>query len=167
MATLMTNREKLLQMYNFAIMQGKCSNRKTFAELIGISATNLSNALSTNEKIADRFCTNGLLNKANAALNYAFAQQWLQDSTGEMYAQNNNVPAPAPAPTQAPAHAYTRGQYEKVTPIKHSFDDDDREFLLHRIEELEQFNATLLRLNKLLEKEIDALKKGNASARAN
>ena len=159
----MTNREKLLQMYNYAIMQGKCSNRKTFAELIGISATNLSNALSTNEKIADRFCTNGLLNKANAALNYSFAQQWLQDGTGEMYAQNNNVPAPA----QAPAHAYTRGQYEKVTPIKHSFDDDDREFLLHRIEELEKFNATLLRLNKLLEKEIEELKKGNVSARAN
>lgn len=163
MATLMTNREKLLQMYDYAIMQGKCKNRKSFAELIGISDKNLSNALSTNEKIADRFCTNGLLNKANAALNYAFAQQWLQDGTGEMYAQNNNVQAH----TQAPAHAYTRGQYEKVTPIKHSFDDDDREFLLHRIEELEKFNATLLRLNKLLEKEIDALKKGNASARAN
>lgn len=110
MATLMTNREKLLQMYDYAIMQGKCKNRKSFAELIGISDKNLSNALSTNEKIADRFCTNGLLNKANAALNYAFAQQWLQDSTGEMYAQNNNVqahmPTPMPAREETPTDKY-------------------------------------------------------------
>lgn len=161
----MTNREKLLQMYDYAIMHGKCSNRKTFAELIGISDKNLSNALSTNEKVADRFCTNGLLNKANAALNYAFAQQWVQDGTGEMYAQNNNVQAHTP--TQAPAHAYTRGQVEKITPIKQSFDEDDREFLLQRIAELEGFNKTLLRLNQLLEKEIEQLKRGNVSARAN
>lgn len=157
----MTNREKLLQMYDYAINQGKCKNRKSFAELIGIGEKNLSNALSTNEKIADRFCTNGLLNKANAALNYAFAQQWVQDGTGEMYAQSNNVPAPAPA------HAYTRGQAEKITPIKQSFDEDDREFLLQRIAELEGFNKTLLRLNQLLEKEIEQLKKGNVSVRAN
>lgn len=161
MATLMTNREKLLQMYDYAINQGKCKNRKSFAELIGIGEKNLSNALSTNEKIADRFCTNGLLNKANAALNYAFAQQWVQDGTGEMYAQSNNVPAPVPA------HAYTRGQAEKITPIKQSFDEDDREFLLQRITELERFNASLLRLNQLLEKEIEQLKKGYVSDRAN
>ena len=159
----MSNREKLLQMYDYAISQGKCKNRKGFAELIGISDKNLSNALSTNEKIADRFCTNGLLNKANAALNYAFAQQWVQDGTGEMYAQNNDVQAH----TQAPTHAYTRGQQEKASPSKTSFDDDDREFLLQRIAELQGFNRTLLRLNQLLEKEIEQLKKGNVSARAN
>lgn len=160
----MSNREKLLQMYDYAINQGKCKNRKSFAELIGIGEKNLSNALSTNEKIADRFCTNGLLNKANAALNYAFAQQWVQDGTGEMYAQNNNN---VQAHTQAPTHAYTRGQAEKITPIKQSFDEDDRELLLQRISELERFNASLLRLNQLLEKEIDNLKRGNVSARAN
>lgn len=163
MSTTMSNREKLLQMYDYAINQGKCKNRKSFAELIGIGEKNLSNALSTNEKIADRFCTNGLLNKANAALNYAFAQQWVQDGTGEMYAQNNNVQAH----TQAPTHAYTRGQQEKITPNKTSFDEDDREFLLQRISELERFNASLLRLNQLLEKEIEQLKRGNVSARAN
>lgn len=156
MATLMTNREKLLQMYDYAIMQGKCKNRKSFAELIGISDKNLSNALSTNEKIADRFCTNGLLNKANAALNYAFAQQWVQDGTGEMYA-NNNVQAPAPIPARVSTMPAT----------KPSFDDDDIEYLRHRIAELEKFNASLLRLNQLLEKEISDLKKGHASARAN
>ena len=153
MATLMTNREKLLQMYDYAIMQGKCKNRKSFAELIGISDKNLSNALSTNEKIADRFCTNGLLNKANAALNYAFAQQWLQDGTGEMYAQNNNVPAPAPAPTQAHTHVHARG-------IRPSFDDDDIEYLRNRIKELEY----VIELQRC---RIEQLEKGHASARAN
>ena len=153
MATFMTNREKLLQMYDYAIMQGKCKNRKSFAELIGISDKNLSNALSTNEKIADRFCTNGLLNKANAALNYAFAQQWLQDSTGEMYAQNNNVPAPAPAPAQAPTRVQALG-------TKPSFDDDDIEYLRHRIRELEY-------VIELQRHRIEQLEKGHASARVN
>jgi hypothetical protein len=157
MATLMTNREKLLQMYDYAIMQGKCKNRKSFAELIGISDKNLSNALSTNEKIADRFCTNGLLNKANAALNYSFAQQWLQDGTGEMYAQNNNVPAPAPAPTQAPARVQALG-------TKPSFDDDDIEYLRHRIKELEY--VIELQRHRIEQLEYVA-KKGNVSARAN
>ena len=110
MSTTMSNREKLLQMYDYAINQGKCKNRKSFAELIGIGEKNLSNALSTNEKIADRFCTNGLLNKANAALNYAFAQQWVQDGTGEMYAQNSNVqvhvPMPMPAREETPSDKY-------------------------------------------------------------
>ncbi len=150
MSTTMSNREKLLQMYDYAISQGKCKNRKGFAELIGISDKNLSNALSTNEKIADRFCTSGLLNKANAALNYAFAQQWVQDGTGEMYA-NNNVPAPAPA--QTPTHVHARG-------IRPSFDDDDIEYLRHRIQELEY-------VIELQRHRIEQLEKGHASARAN
>lgn len=156
----MCKNEILAIMYEYACKNDLCKNKKSFAKLIGISETNYSKVFAdTNE----RFCTINVLLKANAALNNVFSSEWLMYGTGEMYAQNNNVPAPA----QAPAHAYTRGQYEKVTPIKHSFDDDDREFLLHRIEELEKFNATLLRLNKLLEKEIDDLKKGNVSARAN
>lgn len=151
MATLMTNREKLLQMYDYAIMQGKCKNRKSFAELIGISDKNLSNALSTNKKIADRFCTNGLLNKANAALNYAFAQQWLQDGTGEMYAKNNNVPTPAPAP---------QARVRTMPTTKPSFDDDDIEYLRHRIRELEY-------VIELQRHRIEQLEKGHATARAN
>lgn len=161
MDTTMSNREKLLQMYNYAIENEKCHNRKSFAELIGIMDKNLSNALSTNEKVADRFCTKGLLNKANAALGYVFAQQWLQDGTGEMYAQQSNMGTQAPARTPAPAHAYTRTQAEKVTPIKHSYDDDDREFLLNRIKELEY-------MVKLQRHRIEQLEKGVvASARAN
>ena len=157
------NKNEILEiMYEYSLEKGLCKNKKAFAMFIGISPTNYSKVFADT---TERFCSLNVLLKANTALGNVFSAQWLVDGTGEMYAQNNNVPAPAP--TQAPAHAYTRGQYEKVTPIKHSFDDDDREFMLHRIEELEKFNATLLRLNKLLEKEIDDLKKGNVSARAN
>ena len=158
----MKKKEILEIMYEYSLEKGLCKNKKAFAMFIGISPTNYSKVFADT---TERFCSLNVLLKANTALGNVFSAQWLVDGTGEMYAQNNNVPAPAP--TQAPAHAYTRGQYEKVTPIKHSFDDDDREFMLHRIEELEKFNATLLRLNKLLEKEIDDLKKGNVTARAN
>lgn len=87
--TMLDKRERLLHMYNYAISNSICSNRKGFAEVIGISDKNLSNALSTNEIIADRFCTKGLLQKANAALNYTFNQQWLLTGEGEMYANIN------------------------------------------------------------------------------
>ena len=151
-------------MYEYSLEKGLCKNKKAFAIFIGISPTNYSKVFADT---TERFCSLNVLLKANTALGNVFSAQWLVDGTGEMYAQNNNVLAPAPAPAQAPTHAYTRGQQEKATPSKTSFDDDDREFLLQRIAELEKFNATLLRLNKLLEKEIDDLKKGNASARAN
>ena len=156
MKVTMSNREKLLQMYNYAIEQEKCRNRKTFAELIGIMDKNLSNALSSNEKTADRFCTNGLLNKANAALGYVFAQQWLQDGTGEMMANNNNnnIGTPAPARTQE------QEQEQEHRRLRPSYDEDDVEFLKHRIKELEY-------IVELQRYRIKELEKGNASARAN
>lgn len=72
---IMTNREKLLQMYEYAIGKSLCNNRKTFAILIGINERNLSNALS--EKYAERFCTNSLIIKANEALGFPFSQEWV------------------------------------------------------------------------------------------
>lgn len=87
--TMLEKKERLLQMYNYAVSNSICSNRKGFAEIIGISDKNLSNALSSNDAIADRFCTKGLLQKANAALNYSFNQQWLLTGEGEMLVSNN------------------------------------------------------------------------------
>ena len=152
----MCKNEILAIMYEYACKNDLCKNKKSFAKLIGISETNYSKVFAdTNE----RFCTINVLLKANAALNNVFSSEWLMYSTGEMYAQNNNVPAPAPAPTQA--------RVSTMPTTKPSFDDDDIEYLRHRIAELEKFNASLLRLNQLLEKEISDLKKGHASARAN
>ena len=150
---------KLQQMFEYAKQKGICRTKQEFAKHIGIANSNLSSAFNGDT----RYLNDNLLKRVNESLESAFSLEWLMYGTGEMYAQNNNVQAH----TQAPAHAYTRGQAEKITPIKQSFDEDDREFLLQRIAELEGFNKTLLRLNQLLEKEIEQLKKGNASARAN
>lgn len=144
---MLDKRERLLHMYNYAISNSICSNRKGFAEVIGISDKNLSNALSTNEIIADRFCTKGLLQKANAALNYTFNQQWLLTGEGEMYANNsNNVPAPTPT------HAH-----KTITP---SYDDDDLEYLRKRVKELEYLVDLQKKRIEQLESEA---KKGYAS----
>ena len=117
---------------------------------IGISPTNYSKVFADT---TERFCSLNVLLKANTALGNVFSAQWLVDGTGEMYAQNNNVQAPAPAPTQTPTHVHARG-------IRPSFDDDDIEYLRHRIQELEY-------VIELQRHRIEQLEKGHASARAN
>lgn len=151
----MYKNEILTIVYEYALKNNLCTNKKSFAKLIGISETNYSKVFAdTNE----RFCTINVLLKANAALNNVFNSEWLKNGTGEMFANNNNVHVPAP--TQSHMHAHAKG-------IRPSFDDDDIDYLRHRIKELEKFNESLLRLNQLLEKEIEQLKKSNVSARAN
>lgn len=88
----MCNKERLLQMYRYAVSNAMCSNKKEFAKLLGITSQNLSNALS--ENFHERFCTKGLLLKANNALGNAFSADWVTNGTGEMYA---SAPVPAPA----------------------------------------------------------------------
>lgn len=154
METIVSNREKLLQMYNYAISNGICSNRKTFAGVIGIGDKNLSNALSNNEKTADRFCTNGLLNKANAALGYVFSQQWIQDGTGDMYA-HTQATTTAEIPT-------------KVTPSTTAAEDKPKISQSNDkiIGHLEYTIEVQKKLIEKLEKENDALKKANTYASA-
>ena len=144
----MSKNEILEIMYEYSLEKGLCKNKKAFAMFIGISPTNYSKVFADT---TERFCSLNVLLKANTALGNVFSAQWLVDGTGEMYAHNNNVPAPAPAPTQAPAHA--RG-------IRPSFDDDDIEYLRHRIKELEY-------VIELQRHRIEQLEKGHASARAN
>ena len=156
---------KLQEMFVYAKEIGICRTKQEFSKHIGIANSNLSHAFNADT----RYLNDNLLKRVNESLENAFSIEWLLYGTGEKFAQkaNNTNNIGTPARIQAPAHAYTRTQHEKVTPIKQSFDDDDREFLLQRIAELEAYNATLLRLNQLLEKEINNLKKGNVSARAN
>ena len=140
METLMNNREKLNAMYEYALEHALCCNRKTFAALIGISPANLSNALS--ENLYERYCTNGILNKTNAALGYVFAQQWLQDGTGEMYAAQPSVPAQQEEqPVQAPAQEVSSDS--------------------SRVRELEYVIETQKKLIEMLERENEDLKKEN------
>lgn len=145
----MSKNEILEIMYEYSLEKGLCKNKKAFAMFIGISPTNYSKVFADT---TERFCSLNVLLKANTALGSVFSAQWLVDGTGEMYA-NNNVPAPAPAPAQTPTHVHARG-------IRPSFDDDDIEYLRHRIQELEY-------VIELQRHRIEQLEKGHASARAN
>ena len=150
----MSKNEILEIMYEYSLEKGLCKNKKAFAMFIGISPTNYSKVFADT---TERFCSLNVLLKANTALGNVFSAQWLVDGTGEMYAQNNNVPAPAPAPTQAPTRVQALG-------TKPSFDDDDIEYLRHRIKELEY--VIELQRHRIEQLE-DVAKKGNVSARAN
>ena len=146
----MSKNEILEIMYEYSLEKGLCKNKKAFAMFIGISPTNYSKVFADT---TERFCSLNVLLKANTALGNVFSAQWLVDGTGEMYAQNNNVPAPAPAPAQAPTRVQALG-------AKPSFDDDDIEYLRHRIHELEY-------VIELQRHRIEQLEQAHASARAN
>jgi len=137
----MNNREKLNAMYEYALKHALCCNRKTFAALIGISPANLSNALS--ESLYERYCTNGILNKANAALGYLFCPQWLQDGIGNMLLQS------APA---APEQEVSVSTHQPVQEMVVSSDSA-------RVRELEYVIETQKKLIDMLERENEELKK--------
>lgn len=145
-----TKRQRLLIMYDYARANKFCKNKKTFAQLIEMSDCNMSNAMNNDNS---NYLTDNLFYKINAALGNVFSIDWLLRGTGEMMV-NNNIGTPAPTPTQAPARVST-------TPTtKPSFDDDDIEYLRHRVKELE-YTIELQRYR------IEQLEKGHASARAN
>lgn len=149
------NKNEILEiMYEYSLEKGLCKNKKAFAMFIGISPTNYSKVFADT---TERFCSLNVLLKANTALGNVFSAQWLVDGTGEMYAHNNNVPSPTPAPAQAPTRVPVLG-------AKPSFDDDDIEYLRHRIQELEY--VIELQRHRIEQLE-DVAKKANVSARAN
>lgn len=143
---------RLQEMFEYAKKKGICKTKQEFSKHIGIANSNLSHAFNGDT----RYLNDNLLKRVNESLDNAFSLEWLMYSTGEMYAQNNNnvpAPAPAPAPAQAPTRVHARG-------IRPSFDDDDIEYLRHRIKELEY----VIELQRC---RIEQLEKGHASARAN
>ena len=153
-----TKRQRLLIMYDYARANKFCKNKKTFAQLIEMSDCNMSNAMNNDNS---NYLTDNLFYKINAALGNVFSVDWLLRGTGEMMvnndvrfsiSSNNNVQAHTPAP------AHTKEQEHK--PLKPSYDEDDVEFLKHRIKELEY-------IVELQRYRIKELEKGRASAHAN
>lgn len=140
---------RLQEMFEYARKKGICKTKQEFSKHIGIANSNLSHAFNGDT----RYLNDNLLKRVNESLENAFSLEWLMYGTGDMYAQNNNVPAPAPAPAQAPTRVQALG-------AKPSFDDDDIEYLRHRIRELEY-------VIELQRHRIEQLEKGHASARAN
>lgn len=140
---------RLQEMFEYAKKKGICKTKQEFSKHIGIANSNLSHAFNGDT----RYLNDNLLKRVNESLDNAFSLEWLMYGTGEMYAQNNNVQAQAPTPTQAPTRVQALG-------TKPSFDDDDIEYLRHRIKELEY----VIELQRC---RIEQLEKGHASARAN
>lgn len=140
---------RLQQMFEYAKEKGICRTKQEFSKHIGIANSNLSHAFNGDT----RYLNDNLLKRVNESLESAFSLEWLMYGTGEMYAQNNNVQAHTQAPTHVPTHVHARG-------IRPSFDDDDIEYLRHRIKELEY-------VIELQRHRIEQLEKGHASARAN
>lgn len=132
----MYKNEILVEMYNFAKEKGLCTNKKSFAKLIGISESNYSKVFAdTNE----RFCTTNVLLKANAALNNVFSSEWLMNGTGDMYAQNNSIGTHTHAHEEEPTDLTIRIQ--------------ELEYLVelqrHRIAQLERENEELKKTNTI------------------
>lgn len=151
----MTNREKLTFMYEYALGHAYCHNRKTFAAFIGINANNLSNAFS--DSLHERYCTNGLLNKANAALGYVFSQQWIQDGIGDMYAQSAEATDTTPLPSATTAEDSSDIDYRmRCTELERVI-----EALNGTIESQKGTIKSQERIIEMLERENEDLKKEN------
>jgi hypothetical protein len=146
----MLKNEKLEILFQYASEKGLCRNKKTFAEFIGVSTTNISKIFAdTNE----RFCTNGVLLKANAALGNVFSTQWLLHDQGDMFAQSE------PAALEQEVSVSTHQPVQEV--VVHT--DTRRVELLETLVKTLQHEVNLLeRYNNHLEEENEALKKGNS-----
>lgn len=147
---IMLKNEKLEILYQYACEKGLCRNKKTFAEFIGVSQTNISKIFAdTNE----RFCTNGVLLKANAALGNAYSTQWLLHDQGDMFAQS------APAEPEQEVSVPIAEESSVAVPT-----DTRRVELLETLVKTLQHEVNLLeRYNNHLEEENEALKKANSS----
>lgn len=134
-------------MFAYAVENGLCSNKKSFARLIGISESNYTKVFAdTNEK----FCTTNVLLKANAALGNVFSAQWLLTGEGEMYA-NINI-----------ERTHTHAQE-----IQGTNNDDKVAELESRVAELQskvEMLEYIIETQKRLIKEIDQKRDKSASA---
>lgn len=84
----MKKNEKLETLYQYALDKGLCSSKKSFANLIGISESNISKVFADTN---DKYCTSNVLLKANAALSNAFSHQWLMYDIGSMMANPSPI----------------------------------------------------------------------------
>lgn len=93
----MEKNEKLNILYQYACDKGMCSSKKSFAELIGISVSNISKVFAD---VNEKFCTSGVLLKANAALGNVYSPDWLLNDKGEMFTDTEPSPLPLAKDTQ-------------------------------------------------------------------
>ncbi len=83
----MERKDKLVEMYNYALSKGFCTNKKSFAEYVGINPSNISKIFHDTQ---GRYLTNSTLLKINGALGNTFSQDWLLTSQEPMF---RSIPA--------------------------------------------------------------------------
>lgn len=159
MLKTMDKMNRLQCVYDYARSKSVCRTKQEFAAFLGVQYTNLTRAMNGDT----RYLTDKLLIKINECFDNIFSLEWLMYGTGEMMANSNNISTPAPTPTPTPTHTRITQQ----VPTQITSYDDDVEYLKKRVAELEAWNWSNTKLIKLLEKEIEELKKGTVSARAN
>lgn len=139
---------RIQKMYEFAIENSLCKNKKEFAALVGVYPSNLSKAFNGESG----FLTEKFLLRVNNALNNAFSVEWILYGKGDMFAQS------APAAPEQEVLAPIAEESSVVVPsgsmtIKH---------LEALVETLQSHVAVLERYNNHLEEENEALKKANS-----
>jgi hypothetical protein len=145
----MDNVDRLRKMYEYAIEHSLCKNKKEFAALIGVHASNLSKAFGCESG----FLTDKFLLRVNQSIGNAFSVSWVLYGEGDMFAQS----APA-APEQEVSVTISQPVQEVVVSpesrtIKH---------LETLVETLQSHVSVLERYNNHLEEEDEALKKANS-----
>lgn len=146
----MDNVDRLRKMYEYAIEHSLCKNKKEFAALIGVHASNLSKAFGCESG----FLTDKFLLRVNQSIGNAFSVSWVLYGEGDMFAQSSPA-APkqeVSAPITEESSVVASNASER---IKH---------LESLVETLQAFNKVLQKDNERLEQENEALKKANSYA---
>jgi hypothetical protein len=137
----MDNVDRLRKMYEYAIEHSLCKNKKEFAALIGVHASNLSKAFGCESG----FLTDKFLLRVNQSIGNAFSVSWVLYGEGDMFAQS------APA---APEQEVSVSTNQPVQELVVSSDSA-------RVRELEYVIETQKKLIDMLERENEDLKKEN------
>lgn len=92
----MERQDKLIEMYNYALSKGFCTNKKSFAEYVGINPSNISKIFHDTQ---GRYLTNSTLLKINGALGNTFSQDWLLTGQEPMFrSESNTIVSPQQPP---------------------------------------------------------------------
>lgn len=140
--------DRLQRMYEYSVENSLCKNKKEFAALVGVYASNLSKAFNGEYG----FLTDKFLLRVNSALGNVFSVEWILYGTGSMFAQSE------PAAPEQEAPIPTTEESSVVAPT-----DTRRVELLETLVKTLQHEVNLLeRYNNHLEEENEALKKANS-----
>lgn len=145
----MDNVDRLRKMYEYAIEHSLCKNKKEFAALVGVHASNLSKAFGSESG----FLTDKFLLRVNQSIGNVFAISWVLYGEGDMFAQSA---------TAAPEQEVSVSTHQPVQEVVVSSDPKRVELLESLVKTLQHEVDLLERYNNHLEEENEALKKGNS-----